>query len=114
MTCDPPKPPQPQKPVRFIAQDIRRTASSATSCRCRRRHHLAAVRQACSREAAPGVPDLQELGITAWATWIHVDQDGQLLGRFSCSARIDGEDYTARRWASRYAQGIPFYGGTTT
>ena len=108
-----PPPPNPQKPVRFIAQDIR-THRFLT-------YELPLVDVSITWQLSgpsmltaklhPESPALQELGITAWATWIHVDQDGQLLGSFILQpARIDGEDYTVEGMGfSGYAQGVPYY-----
>jgi hypothetical protein len=108
------RPPNPQKPVRFICQDIR-THRFLT-------YELPLVDVSITWQLSgpsmltaklhPESPTLQELGITAWATWIHVDQDGQLLGSFILQpARIDGEDYSVEGMGfSGYAQGIPYYG----
>jgi len=108
------RPPNPQKPVRFIAQDIR-THRFLT-------YELPLVDVEITWQLSgpsmltaklhPESPTLQELGITAWATWIHVDQDGQLLASFILQpARIDGENYSVEGMGfSGYAQGVPFYG----
>lgn len=108
------RPPQPQKPVRFIAQDIRTHRFLS--------YELPLVDVSITWQLSgpgsltaklhPESPTLQELGITAWATWIHVDQDGQLLGSFILQpARIDGEDYSVEGLGfSGYAQGVPYFG----
>jgi hypothetical protein len=103
----------PQKPVRFICQNIR-THRFLT-------YELPLVDVSITWQLSgpsmltaklhPESPTLQELGITAWGTWIHVDQDGQLLGSFILQpTRIDGEDYTVEGMGfSGYAQGMPFF-----
>lgn len=109
-----PAPPQPQKPVRFIAQDIRTHRFLS--------YELPLVDVSITwtlsgpgtltAKLHPESPALQELGITAWATWIHVDQDGQLLGSFILQpARVDGEDYSVEGLGfSGYAQAMPYFG----
>lgn len=107
-----PPPPTPQAPLRFIAQDIRThrfltyelplvdvqitwTLSGPTML---------------SARLTPESPTLRELGITAWATWIHVEQDGQLLASMILQpTKIDGDDYTVEAMGfSGYAQGMAY------
>jgi len=105
-----PPPPNPQAPLRFICQDIR-THRFLT-------YELPLIDVSITWTLSgptmltatlhPESPTLRELGITAYATWIHVEQDGQLLATVILQpARIDGEDYTVEGMGfSGYPQGM--------
>jgi hypothetical protein len=109
-----PPPPKPPSPVRFIAQDVRTrrwlnwelplvdveitwTLSGPTLLKARLK---------------PESPTLRELGISAWSTWIHIEQGGNLLGTVLWQpTKIDGEEYSVEATGfSAYAQGMPFFG----
>ncbi|HTF49418.1 MAG TPA: hypothetical protein VK735_18405 [Pseudonocardia sp.] len=108
-----PPPPIPPPPLRFIVQDIRThryltwelplidvsitwTLSGPTML---------------TASLHPESPTLRELGITAWGSWIHVEQGGQLLASLIWQpTKIDGEDYTVTAMGfSGYAQGMPYF-----
>lgn len=103
-------------PVRFLAQDIRSraflgelplvdpivslTLSGSTIIRA---------------NIKPEYPDLAELGIEAWATWIHVEQDGQLRGTaMLVEPTITGEQYDVVAMGfTSYATGTPYLDDTS-
>lgn len=109
-----PPPPQPQAPLRFIAQDIRthRFLSWDLPLIDPKIIWTLSGPSTLSARLHPESPTLRELNIDPWATWIHIDQDGQLLGTMVLQpAKIDGEEYTVEAIGfSGYAQGLPFFG----
>lgn len=108
-----PPPPTPQGPLKFIAQDIRthRFLSYELPLIDVSLTWTLSGPTMMSATLHPESPTLSELGITAWATWIHVEQDGQLLASMILQpTRIDGENYTVEAMGfSGYAQGMPFF-----
>jgi len=108
-----PPPPVPPPPLRFIAQDIR-THRFLT-------YELPLIDVSITwnlsgptmltAQLHPESKTLRELGMTAWGTWIHIDQGGQLLGSVIwMPTKIDGEDYTVTGMGfSAYAQGMPYF-----
>jgi len=108
-----PPPPQPPPPLRFIAQDIR-THRYLT-------WELPLIDVSITWNLSgptmltaslhPESKTLRELGMTAWGTWIHVEQGGRLLASLIWQpTKIEGEDYSVTGLGfSAYAQGMPFF-----
>jgi hypothetical protein len=101
-------------PLRFIAQDIRThrwldwdlplinpaityTLSGPTVIRA---------------DLRPEYKGLKELNLDPWATWIHAEQDGQILASGILQpSGVDGETYALEAiGVSGYAQNMPFLG----
>jgi len=108
-----PPPPVPPPPLRFIAQDIRTHRYLTWELPLIDVSITWALSGPTMLTASlhPESKTLRELGITAWATWIHVEQGGQLLASLIWQpTKIDGEDYTVTAMGfSGYAQGMPYF-----
>jgi hypothetical protein len=108
-----PPPPVPPPPLRFIAQDIRTHRYLSWELPLIDVSITWALSGPTMLTASlhPESPTLRELGISAWATWIHVEQGGQLLASLIWQpTKIDGEDYSVTAMGfSGYSQGMPYF-----
>jgi hypothetical protein len=107
-------PPRPKvSPVRFIAQDIRthRYLNWELPLVDPKITFTLSGMTLLSAVLRPESPSLRELKISPWATWIHIEQGGQLLG--TCvlvPAAIEGDEYTVEAIGfSGYAQDMPYF-----
>lgn len=106
-------PPRPPPPLRFIAQDIRTHRYLTWDLPLIDVSITWSLSGPTMLTASlhPESPTLRELGVSAWATWIHVEQDGQLLASVIWQpTKIDGEDYSVTAMGfSAYSQGTPYF-----
>ena len=112
LLTSPPRP-TPRIPLRFIAQDIRthRFLDWDLPLVDPEITYTLSGPKLIKAKLKPEYPSLAELDIDPWATWIHVEEDGQILASgILLPASVDDEEYSVTcLGASGYARGMPFF-----